>query len=66
MAQDGSLIGQPSLLNPPSDPNLKSLADSAIRAVNRCNPLEIPERFRPYYDQGYRQRVVRFDPKEMS
>ena len=66
MAQDGSLIGQPSLLNPPNDPNLKSLADSAIRAVNRCNPLEIPERFRPYYDQGYKQRIVRFDPKEMS
>ena len=66
MAQDGSLIGSPSLLNPPSDPNLKSLAESAIRAVNRCNPLEIPERFRPYYDQGYKQRVVRFDPKEMS
>ena len=66
MAQDGSLIGQPALLNPPSDPNLKSLADSAIRAVNRCNPLGIPERFRPYYDQGYKQRVIRFDPKEMS
>ena len=66
MAQDGSLIGQPALLNPPSDPNLKSLADSAIRAVNRCNPLEIPERFRPFYDEGYKQRVVRFDPKEMS
>ena len=66
MAQDGSLMGEPSLLNPPSDPNLKSLADSAIRAVNRCNPMDIPERFRPYYDQGYKQRVIRFDPKEMS
>lgn len=66
MAQDGSLIGQPAIVNPPRDPNLQSLADSAIRAVNKCNPLPIPERFRPYYDQGYRQRVVRFDPKEMS
>ena len=66
MAQDGSLIGEPSIINPPHDPNLKSLADSALRAVNKCNPLPIPERFRPYYDQGYRQRVVRFDPKEMS
>ncbi len=66
MAQDGSLIGAPSIINPPRDPNLKSLADSALRAVNKCNPLPIPERFRPYYDQGYRQRVVRFDPKEMS
>jgi colicin import membrane protein len=66
MAPDGSLIGQPALLNPPSDPNLRSLADSAIRAVNRCNPLEIPDRFKPFYDEGYKLRVVRFDPKEMS
>lgn len=66
MAQDGTLIGQPALINPPKDPNLRSLADSAIRAVNRCNPMEIPARFRPYYDQGYKDRVVRFDPKEMS
>ena len=66
MAQDGSLIGAPLIVNPPRDPNLKSLADSALRAVNKCNPLPIPERFRPYYDQGYRQRVVRFDPKELS
>lgn len=65
MAQDGSLIGRPALLNPPSDPNLRSLADSAIRAVNRCNPLAIPDRYKPYYD-AWRERVVRFDPKEMS
>lgn len=65
MAEDGSLIGQPALLNPPSDPNLRSLADSAVRAVNRCNPMSIPDRFKPYYD-AWRSRVVRFDPKEMS
>lgn len=65
MAPDGSLIGEPALLNPPTDPNLRSLADSAIRAVNRCNPMPVPERFKPYYD-AWRLRVVRFDPKEMS
>ncbi len=65
LAQDGSLIGQPALINPPRDPNLKSLADSAIRAVNRCNPMEMPERFKPFY-QSWRDRTVRFDPKEMS
>ena len=65
LAQDGSLIGQPALLNPPRDPNLKSLADSAIRAVNRCNPMEMPERFKPFY-QSWRDRTVRFDPKELS
>ncbi|ACB93926.1 hypothetical protein [Beijerinckia indica] len=63
-AEDGSLIGQPSLLNPPSDPQLRGLADSAMRAVRRCNPLKIPAQYQPYYDQ-WKGRIVRFDPEEM-
>jgi len=63
-AQDGSLIGQPALLNPPSDPNLRNLADSALRAVRRCDPLRIPERYQPYYNE-WKGRIVRFDPEEM-
>ncbi|HEY8031210.1 MAG TPA: cell envelope biogenesis protein TolA [Methylocella sp.] len=62
--QDGSLIGQPVLLNPPSDPNLRALADSAIRAVRRCDPLRIPSQYQAYYDQ-WKGRIVRFDPEEM-
>jgi colicin import membrane protein len=62
--QDGALIGQPELLNPPSDPNLRSLADSALRAVRRCNPLRIPAQYQPYYDQ-WKARIVRFDPEDM-
>ena len=65
MAQDGSLTAQPKLINPPSDPNLRSLADSAIRAVSRCDPLPIPERYKPFYN-AWRDRKVRFDPKEMG
>ncbi|MBV9812472.1 MAG: cell envelope integrity protein TolA [Acetobacteraceae bacterium] len=65
MAQDGSLMAKPALLNPPSDPNLRSLADSAVRAVNRCDPLPIPDRYKPYYN-AWRDRIVRFDPKEMG
>jgi colicin import membrane protein len=61
---DGSLVGQPVLLNPPSDPNLRSLAESAIRAVRRCDPLRIPTQYQPYYDQ-WKGRIVRFDPEEM-
>ncbi|MGH6867464.1 MAG: cell envelope biogenesis protein TolA [Methylocella sp.] len=62
---DGSLIGQPVLLNPPSDPNLRALAESAMRAVRRCDPLTIPSRYQLYYDQ-WKGRIVRFDPEEMS
>jgi colicin import membrane protein len=65
MQADGSLAAQPKLLNPPSDPNLRSLAESAVRAVNRCDPLPIPERYKPYYN-AWRDRKIRFDPKEMG
>lgn len=63
-AQDGSLQAEPALLNPPSDPNLRNLADSAMRAVRRCNPMHIPAAYLPYYEQ-WKGRVVRFDPEEM-
>ncbi|MGO9674870.1 MAG: cell envelope biogenesis protein TolA [Methylocella sp.] len=63
-AQDGALIGEPQLLNPPADPNLRSLAESALRAVRRCNPLRIPAQYQPYYDQ-WKGRIVRFDPEDM-
>ena len=63
-AQDGALIGEPQLMNPPTDPNLRSLAESAMRAVRRCNPLRIPAQYQPYYDQ-WKGRIVRFDPEDM-
>jgi colicin import membrane protein len=61
---DGSLAAQPVLTNPPSDPQSRSLADSALRAVKRCNPLQIPARFQPYYEQ-WKDWVVGFDPDNM-
>lgn len=62
--QEGALAGEPQLLNPPTDPNLRPLAESAMRAVRRCDPLRIPAQYQPYYDQ-WRRRIVRFDPEEM-
>jgi colicin import membrane protein len=64
-AADGSLTQPPELLNPPSDANSNALADSALRAVRRCDPLHIPARFQAYYEQ-WKGRVVRFDPEEMQ
>jgi colicin import membrane protein len=63
-AQDGSLQAEPALLNPPSDPNIRNLADSAMRAVRRCNPMHIPAAYMPYYEH-WKARVVRFDPEDM-
>jgi colicin import membrane protein len=63
--QDGALASEPALLNPPSDPSLRSLAESAMRAVRECNPLKIPPQFQPYYNQ-WKARILRFDPEVMS
>ena len=62
---DGSLAGQPALLNPPSDPSLRGMAESALRAVRRCNPLRIPAQYQPYYDQ-WKDWVVGFDPEILN
>ncbi len=62
---DGSLASQPALLNPPSDPNFRGLAESALRAVRRCNPLRIPAQYQPYYDQ-WKDWVVGFDPEILN
>lgn len=62
---NGSLAREPRLRNPPSDPNLRALADSALRAVRQCNPLRIPPQFQPYYNE-WKDRILRFDPDEMS
>ncbi|MBL8587833.1 MAG: cell envelope biogenesis protein TolA [Methylobacteriaceae bacterium] len=61
---DGSLASQPVLVNPPGEPALRALADSAMRAVQKCNPLKIPPQFAPYHAQ-WRARTLRFDPEEM-
>nr|WP_252393726.1 cell envelope biogenesis protein TolA [Candidatus Rhodoblastus alkanivorans] len=62
---DGSLAGQPVLLNPPSNPQFRGLAESAVRAVRRCNPLRIPAQYLPYYDQ-WKDWVVGFDPEILN
>ncbi|RYB07135.1 cell envelope biogenesis protein TolA [Lichenibacterium ramalinae] len=64
-AEDGSLQSEPTLLNRPSDPAARSLAESALRAVRQCNPLHIPAQFSPFYEQ-WRSRILRFDPAEMA
>lgn len=60
----GRLMSAPTLLNPPTDPAMRSLAESAVRAVRKCDPLRIPTQFAPYHDQ-WKSRVLRFDPEEM-
>ncbi len=62
---DGSLASEPVLINPPNDETGRMLADSALRAVQRCNPLKIPAKFQPYYQQ-WKDWVVGFDPDTLN
>ena len=57
----GKLTGQPLLANPPSDPAWRAYAESARRAVLKCNPLRIPPQYAPFYDE-WRTKLIHFDP----
>lgn len=59
---DGTLSGQPALINPPTDAAWRPHAESAVRAVLKCNPLHVPPQYLPYFEQ-WRTKTVHFDPQ---
>ena len=60
---DGSLNARPVLLNPPTDPAWKPHAESALRAVRKCDPLHVPPEYVPYFEQ-WKVETIHFDPRE--
>jgi len=60
---DGSLSARPILINPPTDPAWRALAESAMRAVKKCDPLHVPPQYAPYFDQ-WKVETIHFDPRE--
>ncbi|WP_156332664.1 MULTISPECIES: cell envelope integrity protein TolA [unclassified Chelatococcus] len=60
---DGSLKATPSLANASGEAAFRSVADSALRAVRRCAPFRIPERFQPFYADWQEWNVI-LDPSE--
>jgi len=60
---DGSLSGRPILLNPPADRAWRPHAESAMRAVKKCDPLKVPAEYMPYFDQ-WKVETIHFDPRE--
>jgi colicin import membrane protein len=58
---DGSLAAAPLLVNPPSDPAWRAYADSALRAVTKCNPLQVPPQYLAHFDQ-WRKMALHFSP----
>jgi hypothetical protein len=58
---DGSLSIAPVLVNPPIDPEWRAYADSAVRAVTKCNPLQVPPRYLSQFEQ-WRKMTLYFSP----
>jgi colicin import membrane protein len=63
--QDGSLAGEPAVMNRSAEPLFDVAADSATRAARRCAPLRIPAQFVPYY-QDWKDLVVNFNLRDMG
>jgi hypothetical protein len=59
---DGSLSTRPILLNPPTDPAWRAHAESAMRAVKKCDPLHVPPQYAPYFDE-WKVETIHFDPR---
>lgn len=59
---DGTLADAPELVNPPADPAWRAHAESAVRAVLKCNPLHVPPQYAPYFEQ-WRTKTIHFDPQ---
>jgi colicin import membrane protein len=62
--QDGTLSGQPTVVNASADPLFRVAADSALTATRRCAPLRIPAQFAPFY-ADWRNVVVNFDARDV-
>ena len=60
---DGSLSTRPVLLNPPGDRAWRAHAESAMRAVRKCDPLHVPPQYMPYFEQ-WRVETIHFDPRD--
>ena len=64
---DGSLLNPPEVvqherMNKPSEKYFRTLAESALRAVRRCDPIKVPDVER--YD-NWKNLQLNFDPREI-
>jgi len=61
---DGSVVGQPVVMNDQSSPAFRAMADSAMRAIRKCSPFKIPVQFAPFHND-WKDTTVIFDPKDI-
>ncbi|MGL4635157.1 MAG: cell envelope integrity protein TolA [Beijerinckiaceae bacterium] len=58
---DGSLDGDPVIMNASDDPEFQKIAASGIRAIRQCAPYRIPARFKPMHHQ-WRNIIIQLTP----
>lgn len=61
LEQSGEVSGSPEVLNSNSNPAFRAAASSAVRAVMRCAPYDLPAE---KYD-AWKDIIFNFDPREM-
>ena len=59
--QDGTLSAPPVIVNPERTPYFVAISESALRAVQQCEPYDLP----PDKYQFWRDFIMRFSPKDM-
>ena len=64
LREDGSLDGIPVAIESSSDPSMRAMEESAIRAIRQCAPFTIPPQFKSYY-ADWKSLAVTFDMKAM-
>jgi colicin import membrane protein len=58
---DGTLAGEPQVMNPQNTPYFLAVRDSALRAVQACEPYSLP----PAKYEFWKDIVLNFDPRDM-
>ena len=62
--ETGALVDQPIVVNPSSDIPMRAMEESALRAVQKCTPLKIPQQFQSYYSD-WKEISITFDVSAM-
>jgi colicin import membrane protein len=58
---DGTLAAPPQITNPQSSPYFLAVSDSALRAVQACEPYSLP----PAKYDAWKEIIMTFDPRDM-
>ena len=58
---DGTLAAPPQITNPQSTPFFLAVSDSALRAVQACEPYSLP----PAKYEAWKDIIMTFDPRDM-